>query len=811
MDKQKIQDMIRHKVIILDGAAGTELQVRGMPQGVSPELYSMDNPGAIEDVYRGYLDAGSDIIYTCTFGANRFKLAEYGSADVRGVNRTLAALARKEAGNKGLVAGDIGPTGRFIEPFGDLSFEDAVNCFKEQARGLLEGGVDLFVIETMIDIQEARAALIAVKEVSQLFAMVTMTFEQTGRTLNGTDPVSALITLQSLGADAVGCNCSAGPKEMVPNIKAMKPYAKVPLVAKPNAGLPKLVDGKTFFEMESLQFSEFAGPLIEAGANLIGGCCGTTREHIRGLKEKASSLSPVPPLRNSLSALSSHTRAVILEKQAPIVVIGERINPTGKKDLQQELIEGKMTLVTTFARDQVKKGASILDVNVGMPGISEAAAMRSVIGHLSVSTEAPLCIDTTRIDALEAALRLYPGRALINSISGEEETLEKRLKLAAAYGAMFILLPLSGNKVPKTFPERQEIISRVYARAQEVGFSKDDIVVDALTMAVSADGEAGLETLRTIRWCSEQFGSHTVLGLSNVSFGLPERKWINAAFLAMAASHGLSLAIANPSTEEFMNIKRASDVLTGKDRLASEFIKHFSVIPEQDQVSKPAPSERSVEERIYDAVIEGDRNAIIALLDSASLQGANPRMLVDEIMIPAIRKVGELYENKTYFLPQLIASAETMKKAFEHLQSFIREDGEPVSRKGKVFLATVKGDIHDIGKNIVGLMLANSGFEVVDLGKDVSPEILTEEIGKQKPDIVGLSALMTTTMVKMQETIERIRKAGLSCEFIVGGAVVTRDFARSLGAGYGKDGVEAVRIAEDIMAGKAGGKRSKGG
>lgn len=804
MDKKNIKDMIRRKVILLDGAAGTELQVRGMPQGVPPELYSLENPGAIQDVYRGYLDAGSDIIYTCTFGANRFKLAEYGSADVRQVNRTLAALARKEAGKKGLVAGDIGPTGRFIEPFGDLSFDDAVNCFKEQAQGLLEGGVDLFVIETMIDIQEARAALIAVKEISRLFSMVTMTFEQTGRTLNGTDPVSALITLQSLGADAVGCNCSTGPEEMVLNIRAMKPYAKVPLVAKPNAGLPKLVGGKTFFEMEAARFSEFAGPLVEAGANLIGGCCGTTREHIRALKEKASPLSPIPPLKNSMSALSSHTRSVILEREAPVVVIGERINPTGKKDLQQELLEGKMSLVTSYARDQVKKGAAILDVNVGMPGLSEETAMRNVIGHLSVSTDAPLCIDTTRLDALEAALRLYPGRALINSISGEEETLEKRLKLAADYGAMFILLPLSGNKVPKTFPERQEVISRVYAKAQEFGFSKDDIVVDALTMAVSADGEAGLETLRTIRWCSEEFGTHTVLGLSNVSFGLPERKWINAAFLAMAASHGLSMAIANPSTEEFMNIKRASDVLSGKDKLASEFIKHFSGASDKAQDAKPTPSERSIEERIYDAVIEGDRNGIIPLLGNASLQGMNPRMLVDEIMIPAIRKVGELYEKKTYFLPQLIASAETMKKAFEHLKASIHEDGGPASHKGKVFLATVKGDIHDIGKNIVGLMLSNSGFDVVDLGKDISSETLMEEIGKQEPDIVGLSALMTTTMVNMQETIEKIRNAGFSCEFIVGGAVVTREYARSLGVSYGKDGVEAVRVAEKLMEGKSG-------
>jgi 5-methyltetrahydrofolate--homocysteine methyltransferase len=786
-------------LIILDGAVGTELQARGMPQGVSPELYSLENPQSLQDVYRGYLDAGSDIIYTCTFGASRYKLAEYGRIDVREVNRNLAAIARKSVGKRGLVAGDIGPTGRFVEPFGDLGFEEAVESFKEQAMGLLEGGVDLFVIETMIDIQEARAALIAVKEISDLFTMVTMTFEPTGRTLNGTDPISALITLQSLGADAVGCNCSAGPKEMVPLIKAMKPYATVSLVAKPNAGLPMLMDGKTYFEMDAEDFSAFAQPLVEAGANLIGGCCGTTSKHISFLKKKSSHLVPTAPMRKSLSALSSHASAVVLDKNGPLTVIGERINPTGKKDLQQELLEKKMSILASFARDQVKKGASILDVNVGMPGLDEVLAMRDAVKQLSITTDAPLCIDTTRMEALEAALRIYPGRALINSISGEEASLDKRLKLAAAYGSMFILLPLSGNTVPKTFPERKEIISRVFSKAKQYGFTKDDIVVDALTMAVSADGEAGLETLKTIQWCAERFGSHTVLGLSNVSFGLPERKWINSAFLAMAASHGLSLAIANPSSEEFMNIKRASDVLIGRDKLAAAFIRHFNSVPGDKQRANVIPSEMTVEERVYDAVTEGNRDGITALLHEAADRKVNPRMLVDEIMIPAIRKVGELYESKTYFLPQLIASAETMKRAFELLKSRIKEDGAPEVHKGKVVLATVKGDIHDIGKNIVSLMLTNSGFEVVDLGKDISPEMLMEAIKQHQPDIVGLSALMTTTMVNMQETIERIRDAGHSCSFMVGGAVVTREYARSLGAGYGKDGVEAVRVAEQLI------------
>jgi len=798
--KQRLRNLIRKKIVILDGATGTELQAQDMPQGVSPEIFCIENPRSIEAVHRGYLDAGSDVIYTCTFGANTFKLAQYGAKDVREVNRRLAAIARQAAGRKGFVAGDIGPTGRFVEPFGDLGFEDAVKCFKEQAKGLIEGGVDLFVIETMIDIQEARAALIAVKEISDLFTIVTMIFEPSGRTLNGTDPVSSLVTLQALGADAVGCNCSTGPKEMIPLIRTMKPHAKVPLVAKPNAGLPRQKDGITYFDMDAEEFSGFARDFVDAGANMLGGCCGTTPEHIRVLKERSIGLSPKPPFRKTLSALSSHAQTVVLDKGGRLVVIGERINPTGKKDLQKELLDGKMSLVASFARDQVKKGASILDVNVGMPGLNEALAMREAVSQLTLSTDAPLCIDTMLVESLEAALRIYPGRALINSISGEEESLDERLRLAAFYGAMFILLPLSGGTLPKTFPERREIINRVCAKAKEYGFTRDDIIVDALTMAVSADEGAAIETLKTIQWCASKLGSHTVLGLSNVSFGLPERVWINSAFLSMAVSHGLSLAIANPMSEEFMNIKMSSDVLMGRDKHASTFISHFSAARGKTPDLRDARPDKTIEERIHEAIINGERDQIISLLDDASSRKVSARTLVDEVMVPAIRKVGELYEQKTYFLPQLIASAETMKRAFEHIQPLIRKEGDSTVSKGKILLTTVKGDIHDIGKNIVALMLKNNGFEVVDLGKDIPPEVIIKAIDQHRPDVVGLSALMTTTMVNMRKAIEQVRLAGMICEFMVGGAVVTEEYAKSLGARYAKDGVEAVKVAEELIA-----------
>lgn len=800
--RQKIQHIIRRRVLILDGATGTELQARGMPHGVSPELYSLNNSEIIRSVHRGYLEAGSDIIFACTFGANRFKLAQYDVTDVRGVNRKLAGTAREAAGSRGLVAGDIGPTGRFVEPFGDIGFEAAVACYKEQVQGLLDGGVDLFVIETMIDIQETRAALIAIKEVTDLYTIVTMTYDGSGRTLNGTDPVSALVTLQALGADAVGCNCSTGPAEMIPLITRMKPHARVPLVAKPNAGLPVLRQGKTSFEMGPDEFAGNARAFVYAGANLLGGCCGSTAEHIRALKEQCSSLRPVPVQRRSISAVSSHARTVFLDRGAPLTIIGERINPTGKKALQQELREGKFSLVNSFAREQVRKGAALLDVNVGMPGIDEKAILTQAVNNLVLATDSPLCLDTSHIDALKAALRLYPGRALINSISAEEKTLEDRLRLAASYGAMFILLPITGSSLPRTALERQEIVRRVYAAAREHGFTRDDFMVDALAMAVSADGQAALETLKTITWCSRTLRCHSVVGLSNVSFGLPERAWVNASFLSMAIASGLSCAIANPESVELMNVKRAGDVLAGRDKDAAGFIGHFSVARDH-AVPAPAVQERlSVEELIARAILEGDRDRAPALVDRALDEGVKARVLVDGVMIPAIQKVGELYEKKVYFLPQLIASAEAMKRGFERLEPFLGEGGDVSTTKGRILLATVEGDIHDIGKNIVGLMLKNNGYDVLDLGKDVPPQRIIAAAKDAGVDIVGLSALMTTTMMNMGETVNRLRDAGITCDVMVGGAVVTGEFAETIGASYARDGVDAVRVAQNLLSKK---------
>ena len=793
----KIKSLLDKQVIILDGATGTELQKKGLPAGVCPEIWCLENPAVIQDVHASYQKAGAQIVYTCTFGANRFKLKQYGvRKDVYSVNRELAGLAQQACGKKALIAGDISSTGLFIEPFGPLAFEEAVEAFQEQARGLIDGGCDLIVIETMIDIQETRAALLAVKELSDIFTIVSMTYEKDGHTLGGTPPASALITLQSLGADAVGCNCSAGPEQMVEFIAAMKPYATVPLLAKPNAGMPRLEGLKTVFEMDAGAFAAYARKLTAAGANLLGGCCGTTPDHIAALARAVGGRKPVKPRRASLAALSSARSFLHLDEHQPLFIIGERINPTGKKALQQELLEGKLSMIRDMAQEQEAQGASLLDVNIGQPGIDEIQTIKKVIGLLSTSTRLPLVIDSSRVETIEAALRMYPGRMLINSISGEKEKLSRLLPLAAKYGAMFILLPLTEGDIPKTSKKRQAVIQSIFRKAQKFGMTKDDFVVDGLTMAVASDAEAARETLATVAWCAKTFRSRTTLGLSNVSFGMPGRPWLNATFLAMAQYCGLTMAIANPASAEFMHVKKAGDALMAKEKAALHFINHFAR-QSAPVVPATASSEMSFEEKVSAAVLDGDRDRITTFIDAVLKTGKPASVLVDEILIPSIVRVGELYEKKIYFLPQLMAAAETMKKALTHLDPLLKKTA--AAEKGKVLLATVRGDIHDIGKNIVALLLRNYGYRVIDLGKDVPDDAIIEAAGKEKPDVIGLSALMTTTMVNMKDIVALARAKGIQTDFLVGGAVVTEAYAASIGASFAKDGVAAVRIVDRLI------------
>ncbi len=773
-----------------------------MPTGTCPEVWSLQNPDDMADIHRAYESAGADVVYTCTFGGNRLKLDQYGIGHVTETNRRLALLAKKAVTGATLVAGDIGPTGRFVEPFGDLSFADAVHIYTEQMRGLIDGGVDLLIIETMLDIQEARAALIAAKELSDIYTIVTMTFEANGRTLNGTNPLAALITLQSLGADAVGCNCSTGPETMNAFITVMKPFAKVPLAAKPNAGLPKVVDGVTCFDMAPDVFAVQTARMADSGVNFIGGCCGTTPDHVRELKKALAGRPAIVPACKSISAVSSSTKAKIFGKSAPLVIVGERINPTGKKELQQELLAGKYTLVRQMAKDQELAGADLLDVNIGVPDIDEKKTIKDIVYLLSTTTEIPLVIDSSDIDTIATALRHYPGRALINSISGEPDKTKRLLPLAAKYGAMFILLPLTEKILPETAEERIAIIRDLFREARAYGFTKEDIVVDGLVMTVASDQAAPVETLKTIDWCTRKFGCRTIVGLSNVSFGLPERRWINATFLAMAQQAGLTMAIANPGIPELMAVKRSGDVLLERDPQASAYITRYSseepavtVAPEENELTSP--------EKLTRVILDGNRDDILDVIRENLEQGYAPGLLVDEIMIPAINRVGDLYEQKRYFLPQLMASAEAMKEGMAHLEPILAREGAAKAR-GVILIATVKGDIHDIGKNIVALLIRNQGYVVIDLGKDVAAETIVAEIKTRRPDVVALSALMTTTMVNMNEVIDLARQEGETCPFMVGGAVVTAAFAQSIGAHYSKDGVEAAKMVDALLKNRRG-------
>ena len=723
-------------------------------------------------------------------------MAEFGLADRRyEIVSSLVRTAKENAGNRALVFGDIAPTGRFVEPFGDLDFEEAVSIFKEAAIAMLDGGADGFAIETMMDIQEARAALFGVREAApDMPVIVTMTFDQNGRSLSGSTPEAALITLQSSGADAFGCNCSTGPEEMAKNIAAMRPYAKIPLIAKPNAGLPKLVNGKTVFSLDAPAFGNFAALLASAGAQILGGCCGTTPAHISALAGKLQDLAPLPVSPENHAVVSSAGKIRQIGKS--FTIIGERINPTGKKAFQAELREGKLDMMMDFALQQIDAGAQILDVNMGLSGIDERDMMRKAVCRLVKSAAVPLCIDSTDPETVEAALRIYPGRALLNSISAEKERLEKVLPIAARYGAMIIALPLTDNGIPESAADRMAAVDTIIAEAAKYGYSTNDIAVDALIMAVASSPEAAKTALEVIRICSAE-NINTVCGLSNVSFGMPDRQLLNRTFLGLALGNGLAMAIANPLSVEIMTMVKAADALLARDPKMAE----YTAFAAGNNVEKSvAPAALSPSEAVKMCILRGDESGITGRIDAALQAGLAPEAILNEILIPAITEVGEKYEKKEFFLPQLTAGAEAMSKAAAYLEPMLAGKTDDGTQKVKFILATVQKDIHDIGKNIVAVVLKNYGFEVIDLGKDVPPEVIIDTAVKENVKFVGLSALMTTTMGSMKETLELARKRGLDdIHFIVGGAVVDENFAREIGAIYAADPMSAVNAVKTIL------------
>ncbi len=819
MKRSEFAELVKSKIVLLDGATGSNLQEAGMTMGVCPETWILENKRALIELQKGYLENGSDIVYSPTFTANRIKLKEYGLEDqIAEINEELVELSKqavREANigdRKVYIAGDLTMTGEQVYPMGKMTFEELVDIYKEQVSYILMAGVDLFVVETMLSLQECRAAVLAIKELCDLPILVTLTFNEDERTLYGTTPEAAMVVLQELGASAVGVNCSTGPDKMAGVVRRMKEVATVPIIAKPNAGMPVLIDGKTIYNMDAYEFAKKATLLIEAGANIVGGCCGTTIEHIRQLAEAAKKYAPSEVSSKKQPILTTERSILPIDIEGRFLVIGERINPTGKKALQEELRNGDLDMVAAFAEEQVEAGADILDINMGTNGIDEKEMMLKAIHEVTRVVDVPLCIDSSHVDIIEEALRIYPGRALINSISFEKEKIERLLPIAKKYGAMFILLPLSEKGLPKSIEEKKEIIDTIVKRAEEIGLSKQDIIVDALVNTVGANKRAALEALETITYCKKTLGVCTTCGLSNISFGLPERQFVNSTFLSFAIHEGLTMAIANPCQELLMNVAFASDLLLNKEEADIRYITQVSNHPvnvskkdEGNGKNLPEGQDKNQLQNdkkaniIYEEVLKGNRKHIVSHVKEALEASVKPSAILDEMLIPAINKVGELFDQQKYYLPQLIASAETMKTAIDYLEPFLKE-GKEETKLGTIVIATVEGDIHDIGKNLVTLMLKNYGFDVIDLGKDVKSEKIIETAKEKDADIIGLSALMTTTMMEMKKVVDLKNKANLRAKVIIGGAVTTPSFAKEIGAdGYSTDAQDAVRLVKELL------------
>lgn len=815
MTREELYKLIENGPVYLDGATGSNLMKAGMPVGVCPEEWITEHPDVILDLQKRYIEAGTQILYAPTFSGNRIKLTEYGLEDrMVEINTTLVRLCREAAGDKGLVCGNITMTGQSLAPMGTMKLETLIDIYKEQVKILCEAGVDLFVVETMMSLAETRAAILAIRETCDLPIMASMSFNEDGRTLYGTDPETAIVVLQSIGADVVGVNCSTGPQEMAEIIRKMKVYANVPLLAKPNAGLPEIMDGDTVYNMGPEEFASFGPLLVEAGASVLGGCCGTTPEHIALLVEKTKDLTPPEIMKERKRVVASERKIQEIDIDGPFLVIGERINPTGKKKLQASLREGSMDIVNEMAEQQEEMGAHILDINMGMNGIDEKEMMLKAIEEVTLTTSLPLCIDSSHVDIIETALRHYPGRALINSISLEKEKFDKLIPIAKKYGAMFILLPLSDEGLPKDIDEKKEIIHKIMDRALELGMYKEDIIVDGLVATVGANKRAAIDTLETIRYCKEELGLATSAGLSNISFGLPNRGYVNGAFATMAIQSGLTMAIANPSSDITMSMAAASDLLLNKDGADLNYINRMAAIAERkanEPVMIPAPGQGQAPQNggsarqskdgtpVFKAVMKGNQKHILDDVKAALAEGKEPGTIINDELIPAINEVGALFEKKIYFLPQLISSAETMKTAIEYLEPLL-SGGDDEGPKVTIVIATVEGDIHDIGKNLVTLMLKNYGFRVIDLGKDVPKEDIVDTAIKEDADIIALSALMTTTMMRMKDVVELVKEKEMDTKVIIGGAVITQSFADEIGAdGYSKDAADAVKLVQRLM------------
>lgn len=793
---------IAERTLILDGAMGTLLQERGLKTGQSPEELNLTMPEVVASVHREYLAAGADIIVTNSFGGSRCKLEHFGLQDkLVAINAKAVAIAREVAGRKAYVAASIGPTGQFVEPVGELTFDQMVAVFAEQAQALADAGADLFSLETFLDIKECKAALMACKQVApQLPVIAMLTFEDNGRSVLGTSPEAAAITLTAAGADLVGTNCGLGVEGMYELLKAMRTVSHLPLICQANAGLPQLVDGKTIFPATPAEMTVYHDRLLELGVRVIGGCCGTTPAHIKAMqaaldgRQRAwqADQSGMPLL------LSSRSSWAAVGKGNPTALIGERINPTGKKLYTQELLEGKTAYIRREAMEQAQAGAHLLDVNVGAPGIDEPAALERAVFCVTTAVCQPLVLDSSSPKALEAGLKAADGKVLINSVNGERKSLRRILPLAKKYGAAVLGLTLDEKGIPDTAEGRLAIARRIRNAARRIGIPDRDIIIDCLTLTVSAEQKRAMETLRAIRLVKQKLGLVTVLGVSNISFGLPQRPLISATFFAMAMEAGLDAAIINPKDKAMMDAWRSAQVLLNRDPQASGYIAAYA--GQQPDAVMPVATDQplAVRDLLARAIINGDREGVVPLIERALGEGLSPMQISNEGLLPGLEEVGRRFEKNIVFLPQVMQSADTMQAGFTRLKQEL--SGQQAQSLGRILMATVEGDIHDIGKNIVCTLLENHGFDVFDIGKNVSAATIIKKAQELKVDAVGLSALMTTTMAEMEQVLKKLKAAGVRTFTMVGGAVVSQEYADRIGADlYAKDAMEAVAKIKKLL------------
>lgn len=787
-------------VVCFDGGMGTLLQVKGLKAGEYPERWNLTHPDIITEIHKAYYDAGSNVVCTNTFGANtlKFSKAELEEIIAAAVANAKRAKDLSNTETEKYIALDIGPTGKLLKPLGELEFEDAVDIFSQTVKLGVKYGVDLVLIETMNDSYETKAALLAAKECCDFPVIVSNAYGENGKLMTGASPAAMVALIEGMGADALGANCSLGPKQLHSVVRELLEYATKPVIVKPNAGLPSAINGKTVFDVMPTEFACELALMLDEGVRIVGGCCGTTPEYIKALSEKLKGRFPRPAQKKERTLVSSYTTAV--EFDCVPVLIGERINPTGKKRFKQALVQNDIGYILSEAVKQQECGVQLLDVNVGLPEIDETSTLKNVVAELQTVTDLPLQIDSSDPVAMEAALRCYNGKAMINSVNGKAKSMRTVFPLVKKYGGVVVALTLDEGGIPQTARERVDIAKHILKTAEKYGIEKKDIIFDPLAMTISADGNAAVTVLNSIKLIKDELNAHTVLGVSNISYGLPCRGAINGTFLALAFENGLSSAIVNPFSADIMKAYHSYNALKGLDKSCEKYINATRIFAElENDTSAPLQGGQTVEgTELQHAIVKGMKDKA-AQLTRESLKTVSPLTLINDEIIPALNTVGKGYENKTVYLPQLLMSAEAAKNAFEVVKSNM-DTAQNDENAGTVVIATVEGDIHDIGKNIVKLLLENYGFNVIDLGKDVPAKRIADAVVKENARVVGLSALMTTTVPFMEQSIKLLREKAPWCKVVVGGAVLTQEYADKLGADkYAADAMETVRFAESVL------------